>query len=86
MSSEFATRMSGVKGSAIREIFKVLGNADIISFAGGNPSPDTFPAKELKEISDRLLLENPGLMKTPVVRNGKKATVGYAPEVWSEWE
>ncbi|MBR2742774.1 MAG: arsenate reductase family protein [Clostridia bacterium] len=32
------------------------------------------------------LLENPGLMKTPVVRNGKKATVGYAPEVWSEWE
>ena len=32
------------------------------------------------------LLENPGLMKTPVVRNGKKATVGYAPEEWAQWE
>ena len=32
------------------------------------------------------LLENQRLLKTPVVRNGKKATVGYAPEVWSTWE
>ncbi len=26
------------------------------------------------------------LMKTPIVRNGKKATVGYCPEVWATWE
>ena len=32
------------------------------------------------------LLEDPGLIKTPVVRNGKKATVGYCPEVWETWE
>ena len=32
------------------------------------------------------LLENPALMKTPIVRNGKKATVGYCPEIWKEWE
>ena len=32
------------------------------------------------------LLDNPNLMKTPIVRNGKKATVGYCPEVWSKWE
>lgn len=32
------------------------------------------------------LLENPKLIKTPVVRNGKKATVGYQPEVWKQWE
>lgn len=32
------------------------------------------------------LLENPGLMKTPVVRNGRLATVGYTPEIWSTWE
>jgi len=32
------------------------------------------------------MLENPKLIKTPVVRNGKKATVGYCPEVWKEWE
>ena len=30
--------------------------------------------------------DNPGLMKTPIVRNGKLATVGYCPEVWQTWE
>ena len=32
------------------------------------------------------LLDNPGLFKTPIVRNGKKATVGYCPDVWKQWE
>ena len=32
------------------------------------------------------LLEEPKLIKTPVVRNGKQATVGYAPEAWADWE
>lgn len=32
------------------------------------------------------LLENPKLFRTPIVRNGKKATVGYQPEVWKDWE
>lgn len=31
------------------------------------------------------LLENPLLMRTPIVRNGKKASVGSCPEIWSEW-
>ena len=32
------------------------------------------------------LLEDPRLIRTPVVRNGKQATVGYAPEVWASWQ
>ena len=32
------------------------------------------------------LLENQQLFKTPIVRNGKKATVGYQPEIWKTWE
>jgi arsenate reductase len=32
------------------------------------------------------LLENPSLIKTPIVRNGKKATVGYCPDVWKDWD
>jgi len=32
------------------------------------------------------LLENPAFLKTPIVRNGKKATVGYSPDVWKAWE
>lgn len=31
------------------------------------------------------LLSDPLLLKTPIVRNEGKATVGYAPEVWKEW-
>jgi len=36
------------------------------------------------DIEERLL-DNPGMFKTPIVRNGKKATIGYQPEVWDEW-
>ena len=32
------------------------------------------------------VFENQSLIKTPVVRNGKKATIGYCPDVWKEWE
>ena len=32
------------------------------------------------------LLEVPEMLRTPIVRNGKKATVGYCPEVWEDWE
>ena len=32
------------------------------------------------------LFENQQLFKTPIVRNGKKATVGYQPDVWKDWE
>ena len=31
------------------------------------------------------ILENQQVLKTPIVRNGKQATVGYAPEVWKGW-
>ena len=31
------------------------------------------------------LMENPGLFKTPIVRNGRKATVGYQPDIWAKW-
>jgi len=32
------------------------------------------------------LMDSPGMFKTPIVRNGKKATVGYVPDVWGSWE
>lgn len=37
-------------------------------------------------VKEELLLNNPKLYKTPIVRNGKQATVGYEPEVWKTWE
>ncbi|MCM1314078.1 MAG: arsenate reductase family protein [Muribaculaceae bacterium] len=32
------------------------------------------------------VFENQHIIKTPIVRNSKKATVGYCPEIWKEWE
>ncbi len=32
------------------------------------------------------LLEDPRLLVTPIVRNGKRATVGYCPEIWETWD
>jgi len=39
-----------------------------------------------KEDAEERLLENPGMFKTPIVRNGKKATVGYQPDTWEQWQ
>lgn len=32
------------------------------------------------------LLENQQVLKTPIVRNGKQATVGYEPDIWKKWD
>jgi arsenate reductase-like glutaredoxin family protein len=53
-------------------------------------------AKEYKQLNldhikgsgvrEEILSNNPKLYKSPIVRNGKQATVGYQPEVWQDWE
>lgn len=50
--------------------------------------PDAPLVAYLAYEADKLekLLEIPGLIQTPIVRNGKKATVGYCPDVWKTWE
>lgn len=37
------------------------------------------------EDKEEKILENQQILILPIVRNGKKATVGYKPEVWKEW-
>lgn len=37
------------------------------------------------EDKDDKILENQQVLKTPIVRNGKQATVGFCPDVWKEW-
>lgn len=39
-----------------------------------------------ESFKDEKLLENQHVLATPIVRNGKMATIGYKPEVWKEWE
>lgn len=35
---------------------------------------------------EKKLKENPSLMKTPIVRNGRKCTLGYQPAIWKQWQ
>ncbi len=55
---EFANRVQGLEASAIREIFKLLKQPDMISFAGGIPAPEMFPNEELAEIAKDILMNN----------------------------
>ena len=38
------------------------------------------------EDKDEKVLENQQVLKTPIVRNGALATVGYQPDVWKGWK
>lgn len=51
-------------------------------------NPDAALLQYLAYDEDKLekLFDDPKLIKTPVVRNGKQATVGYCPEIWGSWE
>lgn len=59
MNYEFSRKMTHVKASAIREIFKALTNPEIISFAGGNPASTAFPVEAIEKASADILEENP---------------------------
>lgn len=50
--------------------------------------PDAPLLRYLAYDEDKLekLLEDPKLLVTPIVRNGRKATVGYHPEIWETWD
>ena len=51
MNYNYASRMANLNGTATREIFKLLGNPEIISFAGGNPAIECLPTERVKEIT-----------------------------------
>jgi arsenate reductase-like glutaredoxin family protein len=47
---------------------------------------ELFMAYVTPSAQEEKLLEHPELFQTPIVRNGREATVGYCPEIWSTWE
>ena len=54
----YANRFDHVSGSAIREIFKIIAQPGMISFAGGNPSPAALPDDQVAEIASMVLRDN----------------------------
>ncbi len=59
MQVRFARRMGSVRASAIRELLKLAVRPELISFAGGLPAPELFPASELARLAARLLEREP---------------------------
>jgi 2-aminoadipate transaminase len=57
MEYRFARRMGQVRPSTIRQILKVAGQPEMISFAGGLPAPECFPVAELAQCAQRVLAE-----------------------------
>lgn len=57
METRFATRMSVMKPSSIREILKTTERPDIISFGGGLPAPELFPVDEIRVAAERVLAD-----------------------------
>ena len=74
---QFSERAQGLQSSFIREILKITQRPEIISFAGGLPSPATFPVERMKEAYDRVLTE------TGKVALQYGPTDGYGP--LKEW-
>ena len=54
MEYKFSKKLAELKPSAIREIFKSLSDPTIISFAAGNPSPESFPVEDLARLSNEI--------------------------------
>ena len=72
-SLQYANRFDHVSGSAIRDIFKIIAQPGMISFAGGNPSLAALPDHQAAEIARQVLLDN----GKAILQYG--ATEGYAP-------
>ncbi len=72
-TSRYAQRTRSVKSSTIRELLKFTQQPEVISFAGGLPAPEVFPAQRFREACARVLEQQPQL----ALQYG--ATEGYEP-------
>ena len=77
-------------GMAPREfesVLRAVGGVDnLIDWNVKHPDIDLMKYMDDAAAKEDKVYDNPKLMKTPVVRNGKQATVGYCPEVWESWK
>ena len=73
MNYTFSNKLANLKPSAIREIFKSLTDPEIIAFAAGNPSAESFPVEFIKNESARIFREE------PVTALQYGTTEGYPP-------
>ena len=77
----------GMSGGEFDSVLRAIGGIDkLIDWEKKHPQTDLLRYLSSDRDKEDKVFDDPSLMKTPVVRNGKKATVGYCPEVWANWE
>lgn len=77
----------GMSNGEFESVLRAVGGIDkLIDWEKKSPEIDLLRYTDERLAKEDKVFEHPELMKTPVVRNGKKATVGYCPEVWKKWE
>ena len=76
----------GMSGREFDSVLRAVGGIDNLINENAKDKNTLTLMKYLME-SDReeKLFENQQLLKTPIVRCGKKAAVGYCPEIWGKW-
>lgn len=77
----------GMSGGEFDSVLRAVGGIDhLIEWEAGSPEVELLRYLSDARQKEDKVFDHPKLMKTPVVRNGKKATVGYCPEIWASWE
>ena len=77
----------GMSGKEFDNVLRAVGGIDqLIDWDSKSQDVTLMKYMEDKRAKEDRVFDDPSLMRTPVVRNGKFATVGFCPEVWSTWE
>lgn len=77
----------GMSGKEFDSVLRGVGGIDnLIDWNGKSQEVTNMRYMEARTAKEDKVFDDPALMKTPVVRNGKQATVGFCPEIWATWE
>lgn len=77
----------GMSGKEFDSVLRAVGGIDnLIDWECKHEDITLMKYMDDQRAKEDKVFDNPGLMKTPIVRNGKQATVGYCPEIWDTWE
>ena len=77
----------GMSGKEFDSVLRAVGGIDnLIDWDSRDPEVTLMRYMEDKTAKEDKVFDNPKLMKTPIVRNGKEATVGFCPDLWEKWK
>ena len=77
----------GLSGKEFYAVLRGIGGVDnLIDWDGKSPEITLMKYMDDPVAKEDKIFDDPSLMRTPIVRNGKQVTVGYCPEIWEKWE